>query len=112
MASSKESVGEGEEEFTVLRVESRGLRAGRLARLSHDLFDRTDLRTGATSMARTTGFPCVIAAQLLSAGTFCEPGVFPLELLGARPGLFAAFVDCLAARGVVLSETQEDPWPP
>jgi len=102
---------EGEEEFTVLRVESRGLRSGRKARLVHDLFDRTDVKTGATSMARTTGFPCVIAARLLSAGTFREPGVFPLELLGGRPGLFAAFVDGLAARGVAFSETEEDPWP-
>ncbi|MDL2716248.1 MAG: saccharopine dehydrogenase C-terminal domain-containing protein [Acidobacteriota bacterium] len=103
---------EGEEEFTVLRVESKGSRAGRPARLVHGLFDRTDAKTGATSMARTTGFPCVIAAQLLAAGTFREPGVFPLELLGARPGLFAAFVDGLAARGVAFSESQEDPWPP
>ena len=103
---------EGEEEFTVLRVESRGSRAGRPARLVHDLFDRTDVKTGATSMARTTGFPCVIAAGLLAAGTFREPGVFPLELLGGRPDLFAAFVDGLASRGVAFSETEENPWPP
>jgi lysine 6-dehydrogenase len=101
----------GEEEFTVLRVESRGVRAARPARLLHDLFDRTDVKTGASSMARTTGFPCVIAAHLLSAGTFREPGVFPLELLGTRPGVFAAFVDGLAARGVAFTETEEDPWP-
>lgn len=100
-----------EEEFTVLRVESRGMRAARPARLLHDLFDRTDVKTGATSMARTTGFPCVIAARLLAAGTFREAGVFPLELLGSRPGLFTAFVEGLAARGVVFSETGEDPWP-
>jgi saccharopine dehydrogenase-like NADP-dependent oxidoreductase len=103
---------EGEEEFTVLRVESRGSRSGRPARLLHDLFDRTDVKTGATSMARTTGFPCVIAAGLLSAGTFREPGVFPLERLGARPDLFAAFVGGLATRGGAFSETEEDPWRP
>ncbi len=103
---------EGEEEFTVLRVESRGLKGGRPARLTHDLFDRTDLRTGATSMARTTGFPCVLAARLLASGTFREPGVFPLELLGSRPDLFSTFVDGLAGLGVAFSETVEDPWPP
>jgi saccharopine dehydrogenase-like NADP-dependent oxidoreductase len=100
-----------EEEFTVLRIESRGSRSGRPVRLVHDLFDRTDAATGATSMARTTGFPCVIAALLLASKEFAEPGVFPLELLGGRPGLFAAFVDGLAARGVAFSETEEDPWP-
>jgi saccharopine dehydrogenase-like NADP-dependent oxidoreductase len=102
---------EGEEEFTVLNVESRGSRAGRPVRLVHDLFDRTDVKTGATSMARTTGFPCVIAAQLLASRSLRKPGVFPLELLGARPELFAAFVEGLAARGVAFSETEEDPWP-
>jgi lysine 6-dehydrogenase len=102
---------EGEEEFTVLRVESRGSRAGRPVRLVHGLFDRTDVRTGTTSMARTTGFPCVIAALLLASKVLHEPGVFPLELLGGRPDLFAAFVDGLAARGVAFSETEEDPWP-
>jgi lysine 6-dehydrogenase len=102
---------EGEEEFTVLNVESRGSRAGRPVRLVHDLFDRTDVKTGATSMARTTGFPCVIAAQLLASRSLRDPGVLPLELLGARPELFAAFVEGLAARGVAFSETEEDPWP-
>ena len=102
---------EGEEEFTVLRVESRGTRAGRPVRIVHDLFDRTDVKTGATSMARTTGFPCVIAAQLLASGSLREPGILPLELLGTRPELFAAFVDGLAAQGVPFTETEEDPWP-
>jgi lysine 6-dehydrogenase len=102
---------EGEEEFTVLRVESRGTRAGRPVRLVHDLFDRTDVKTGATSMARTTGFPCVIAAELLASRSLRDPGVLPLELLGTRPELFAAFVDGLAARGVVFKEAEEDPWP-
>lgn len=103
---------EGEEEFTVLRVESRGIRGGRSARLVHDLFDRTDVATGATSMARTTGFPCVIAAELLASGRFHEPGVHPPEALGGRDDLFAAFVDGLATRGVAFSETEEDPWRP
>ncbi len=102
---------EGEEEFTVLRVESHGSRAGRPVRLVHDLFDRTDAKTGATSMARTTGFPCVIAAELLAARALREPGVLPLELLGGRPELYAGFVNGLAARGVALKETEEDPWP-
>jgi lysine 6-dehydrogenase len=103
---------EGEEEFTVLRVESRGVRGGRNARLVHDLFDRTDVATGATSMARTTGFTCVIAAELLASGRFREPGVHPPESLGGRDGLFAAFVSGLAERGVAFSETEEDPWRP
>ena len=96
---------EGEEEFTVLRVESRGSHAGRPVRLVHDLFDRTDVRTGATSMARTTGFPCVIAAGWLAEGRFTEPGVFPPELLGRRPSLWDAMLAGLATHGVSFTES-------
>jgi saccharopine dehydrogenase-like NADP-dependent oxidoreductase len=103
---------EGEEEFTLLRVVCEGSVSGRRTTVTYDLFDRTDPKTGATSMARTTGFPCVLAAGWLAEGRLAEPGVFPPERLGARPDLWRAMVDGLFARGVRLSETAaEVPWP-
>ncbi len=96
---------EEEEEFTLLRVVCEGTTAGRRTRLSYELFDRTDPVTGATSMARTTGFPCVIAAGWLADGRFAEPGVFPPELLGRRPPLWDAMLAGLAARGVSFQES-------
>ena len=96
---------EEEEEFTLLRVVCEGTKAGRRTRLSYELFDRTDPVTGATSMARTTGFPCVIAAGWLADGRFAEPGVFPPELLGRRPPLWDAMLAGLAARGVSFRES-------
>jgi len=96
---------EGEEEFTLLKVVCEGKKDGRHVRRSYDLFDRTDMKTGATSMARTTGFPCTIVARLLLDGTFREPGVHPPEVLGRVPALYDAFVAGLAARGVAFTET-------
>jgi saccharopine dehydrogenase-like NADP-dependent oxidoreductase len=100
----------GEEEFTVLRVESHGSRGGASFRLVHGLFDRTDPRTGATSMARTTGIPCAIGARLLAEGAFGSPGVHPPENLGRDARLWDAFVSGLAARGIAFTE-EEVAWP-
>jgi len=100
----------GEEEFTVLRVESVGTRGGSTFRLVHGLFDRTDPKTGATSMARTTGYPCVIGAHLLANGTFRTPGVHPPENLGRDAKLWDAFVSGLAERGIAFTE-DEAAWP-
>jgi lysine 6-dehydrogenase len=98
-----------EEEFTVLRIESTGLRAGTPTRLVHGLFDRTDPKTGATSMARTTGLPCVIGVHLLASATFRAPGVHPLENLGRDTRLWDVFVEGLAGRGIAFTE-EESPW--
>jgi lysine 6-dehydrogenase len=96
---------EGEDEFTLLRVVCEGRAGGRRSVLTYDLFDRTDRRTGATSMARTTGFPCAIAARWLAERRVSEPGVFPPELLGRRTDLWDGMVAGLAARGVTFTES-------
>ena len=100
----------GEEEFTVLRIESHGTRGGAAFRLVHGLLDRTDPKTGATSMARTTGVPCAIGVRLLAEGAYAAPGVHPPEDLGRDPKLFDAFVAGLAARGIAFTE-EESAWP-
>jgi lysine 6-dehydrogenase len=99
-----------EEEFTVLRIESEGTRNGERRRLVHGLFDRTDAKTGATSMARTTGIPCVIGLCLLAEGAFRTSGVHPPENLGREERLWDAFVSGLSARGVAFTE-EESAWP-
>jgi lysine 6-dehydrogenase len=97
----------GEEEFTLLQVTCHGTENGRLMKRTYDLFDRTDPKTGATSMARTTGFPCTIAARLLVDGTFRTPGIHPPENLGREPKLFDAFRTGLALKGIEFSERCE-----
>jgi saccharopine dehydrogenase-like NADP-dependent oxidoreductase len=98
---------ENEEELTVLRVVAEGERGGRRARITFDLFDRTDRATGETSMARTTGFPCSIMAQMLVRGEFRRPGVHPPELFAGEDAIYAKMVAELARRGVNFKETMD-----
>ncbi len=78
----------GDREFTIMRVEANGDKAGSKVSYTMDLFDVTDADTGDSSMARTTGLPAVAATLLLSRGTFDRSGVIPAELLGANPAYF------------------------
>ncbi len=102
---------EGEEELTFLRVVCEGRHGGRRVRRTFELFDRTDPRTGETSMARTTGFPCATAARLLLEGAFGKPGIFPPELLAGDDALYGRFLADLSARDVAVDETEEELLP-
>lgn len=100
---------EGEVELTFLRVEASGTRGGQRVVARWGLLDRTDPATRATSMARTTGFPCAAAARLIAGGSFARPGVHPLEFLGKEETFFRFFVAALAARGIAFREVVESP---
>jgi saccharopine dehydrogenase-like NADP-dependent oxidoreductase len=87
---------EGEEDLTVLRVEVE--HKGR--RMTWDLVDQFDKATSTSSMARTTAFPCAIAARLLAEGSLRAPGVHPPENLAAMPGVLEHLLAEHARRGV------------
>jgi len=92
----------GEEEFTFLRVEAEG--GGK--RIRWELFDRTDRATGATSMARTSGFPAAIVARLVAEGRVKDAGVLPPELLARDPALAQTILDELGGRGVTIRRAE------
>ena len=99
-----------EEEFTVLRIAVSGRdAAGVPRRYGFELLDRTDPETGATSMARATGFPCAVVAAMLARGQYRDPGVRPPEFLARDPEASARFLEALRARGLNWKETWEDP---
>jgi saccharopine dehydrogenase-like NADP-dependent oxidoreductase len=98
---------EGEEEYTVLRVRVTGKRAGRSVVHTWDLFDRTDVENGNTSMARTTGFPCAIMTRHLASGRWNRAGVHPPEVLGRDAELTDSIVADLRARGVEIDFREE-----
>jgi saccharopine dehydrogenase-like NADP-dependent oxidoreductase len=79
--------GPGEADLTVMRVEARGKRGGKPARVAWDLLDHYDQRTQTTSMARTTAFPCAIVTRMLLDEGLKGPGVLPPERLAAMPGV-------------------------
>lgn len=93
-------------EITVMRVEVEGSRAGRRLVLTADLLDRTDPITGDSSMARTTGWPAVVAATLLLEGRIERTGLIPAERLAEDPVLMHEILARLSAAGIrpVFSE--------
>jgi saccharopine dehydrogenase-like NADP-dependent oxidoreductase len=87
-----------------------GMKNGKELRFTYELYDEYDRGSGTSSMARTTGFPCVIVARMLAHRRFAEPGVFPPEMLAQRDGVFEFMVDELARRGVVVhTDVREAP---
>ena len=51
-------------------------------------------------MARTTGYACTAAAQLVLDNLFTEKGVFPGELVGKHQRCFDAMLQYQAQRGI------------
>lgn len=96
---------EGEEDFTVMRVEVEGLKDGAPALYAYDLLDRYDPETDTLSMARTTGYTCTAVVRAYARDLYRAPGISPPEYLGRAPGVYEAVMQDLAKRGVVFRET-------
>lgn len=75
-------MGDGDEDFTVMRLIISGTREGREVQYTYDLLDRYDEGTGTHSMARTTGFAATAAVRLLERGLYDRKGVSPPEFIG------------------------------
>lgn len=91
---------EGEADLTVMRVSGSGVLDGIETRITWDLLDYYDAATGATSMSRTTAFPCAIFARMIARGELNRPGVAPPELLGHDEALVERVLGELMERGV------------
>ncbi len=96
----------GEEDLTVMRITVEGERGGQRVRLAWDLDARYDRERSITSMARSTAFPCAIAARMLARGAYDEPGVHAPEDLAGRPDLVQEFLDGCRARGLVYRASE------
>lgn len=89
-------LGEEEEEFTVMKV----IIKGEDKIVEYDLYDEYDPVTKTSSMARTTGYTCTAAVNLITKGLFTEKGVFPPELIGDRKECFDFVLNYLKERNV------------
>lgn len=89
--------GSEEEEFTVMKVIVNG--EGRS--IQYTLLDRYDPVSKTSSMARTTGYTCTAAVNLIAKGMFTEKGVFPPELVGKNKVCFDFVMDYLKERNVI-----------
>ncbi|HET7922279.1 MAG TPA: saccharopine dehydrogenase C-terminal domain-containing protein [Gammaproteobacteria bacterium] len=97
----------GEAEQTLMRITVEGEEQGRRVRHIWEVHDEFDPKTGFTSMARTTGFTCTAAANLLLEGRFATPGVHPPEVVGRDAACFEFVNGYLKARGVVYRHRSE-----
>lgn len=89
-------LGEEEEEFTVMKV----IVKGEDETVEYDLYDEYDPVTKTSSMARTTGYTCTAAVNLITKGLFTEKGVFPPELIGNKEECFDFVLAYLKERNV------------
>ncbi len=96
----KWSYEKGEEDLTVMRVIVEGTKNGKSMCYSWDLLDYYDRQSQATSMSRTTAFPCTIMARMVARGEFTKKGVLPPELIGCEKGMLDKVLAELQKRGV------------
>lgn len=92
----------GEEEFTVMKVIVNG--EGKT--VEYDLLDRYDPVTKTSSMARTTGYTCTAAVNLIAKKMFTEKGVFPPELVGKDKKCFDFVISYLQERNVKWKKSE------
>jgi lysine 6-dehydrogenase len=90
----------GEEEFTVMRIRLSGEENGHPKSYEYTLLDRTDNPTDTLSMARTTGYTCTAAVNLVLNGSFVRKGICPPEFLGEAEADFRFIVNYLKMREV------------
>lgn len=90
----------GEREFTVMRIKLTGNEGDEEKTYAYHLFDAYDDTTGTLSMARTTGYTCTAAVNLLLNRGFRRPGICPPEFLGEKEEDFQFILDYLKKRKV------------
>ena len=98
--SNKLTLGK-DKDLTLLRVDVSGKIDGRLVNHRYEMIDHYDTKQRMTSMARTTAFPCSIAAQLLASGEISRKGLVPPEL-AFKGDLQHKFLDYLASRNMEI----------
>jgi saccharopine dehydrogenase-like NADP-dependent oxidoreductase len=89
-----------EEELTVMKVKLIGKKDGEQKTIEWNLLDFYDHETKISSMARTTGYTCTAAVNLIAQDLFSEKGVFPPELVGKHKKCFDFILDYLKERKV------------
>lgn len=93
-------LGAEEEEFTIMKVIVEGEKEGKKKKIEYNLLDRFDQATKTSSMARTTGYTCTAAVNLIAKNLFTEKGVFPPELIGKYKNCFDFVISYLKERNV------------
>lgn len=89
---------EGEDEFTYLKAVIRG--GG--DNIEYTLYDKYDKATNTSSMARTTGYTCSAAVNLVLKGDYTRKGISPPEYIGMEANCFEKVLDYLEGRNIKI----------
>jgi lysine 6-dehydrogenase len=95
----------GEEDLTVMQIILEGEKSGQRCTYTYDLFDRYDLETQTTSMARTTGYTCAIVARQVASGRFARKGICPPEYVGQVATCYEDLLREYTRRNIHLTES-------
>ncbi|MFN0274328.1 MAG: saccharopine dehydrogenase family protein [Chitinophagales bacterium] len=101
----KWKLGDEEHEFTVMRVIVKGKENDKAITYTYNLLDRYDAATKTSSMARTTGYTCTSAANLILENKFTRKGISTPEFLGEDENNFRFTLDYLEKRNVFYKLT-------
>ncbi len=93
-------------DILALKVEVNGIKAEAKKHHVYHVLDYYDEKHGVTAMARTTGYPASILAQLISQKSIEEKGVIPLEKLGVKEKIFNKILAELEKRRIKIVQSQ------
>ncbi len=91
---------ENEAEFTYMQL----LINGKEKSYTYKMFDSYNVETKTSSMARTTGYTCNAAADLILSGNYNRKGISPPEYLGEDEKCFRKVINYIKARNINLKK--------
>jgi saccharopine dehydrogenase-like NADP-dependent oxidoreductase len=96
-----------EPEFTIMRINLSGRRKSdnTVAHYQYDLYDEYHEKTDIGSMARTTGYTCTAAVNLLLENMFIEAGIIPPELIGRNKPCYKNVLSHYEQKDIRLEQT-------
>jgi saccharopine dehydrogenase-like NADP-dependent oxidoreductase len=97
----------GEQEFTVMHIAITGIENAQRQVVRFDLYDEYDTPSQTSSMARTTGYACTAAANLLLSGQYVHHGISPPEYVGKNPKCFDYIMDYLQQRSITYRKIED-----
>lgn len=89
-----------EREFTVMKIIIEAETPAGRTEIISSLYDETDTVSNISSMARTTGYTCAAAAELVLQGGISAMGIIPPEALGKEENIFRKILTYLKERNV------------
>jgi len=97
-----------EPELTVMKIIVSGIEDNKRVKYIYDLFDKFDEATQTSSMARTTGYSCTSAVELVLDGDFVLKGLFPPEFLGAKDDCLKKMMAYQQDRNIIYIVTRKE----